>query len=408
MSLHLQRLLAILAFVASASCCYWSLRLGWADWLAREATPDGATKSIRLAPGNSTYLQYAAITAEDNGGDGTALRAQAVQLNPLDSKNWIRLAARAEVQNQTVEAERDLLRAFAVDRQFEPRWALANFYFRKGDRDRTLEWARRALEFGGGDLGAVFQLCWNAGRNGSEILQKAIPPRREVLGQYLQYLDGTARLDDASQVANKLLPVAGVEDEPALAAHCDRCLTLGRLDAAIAVWNGLLERGLIHGERIEPGAGKSLVNPEFRRELTGSGFDWHIQPVDGVVVERLPNGSGVRVVFSRKEPESFVILGQYAALAPQRKYRFRFRYETAGMSGAGTKWLIYDSATKAVLVSAGPSEVGSAGEHTLESQFQSPDDCRLVRIELQYAREPGTVRPEGSIRFSHLELEFAQ
>lgn len=408
MSLQFRRLLTALTLLVALGCCYWSFRLGRADLLAREANPNGAKKSIALAPGNSKYLQYAAITAEDNGDDGMPLRLRAAQLNPLDSWNWIQLAIEAEAQNRAGEAERYLLRAFEVDRQFQPRWALANFYLRRGDRDRALEWARKTLEFGGGDLNAVFQLCWNTGSNGSEILEKAIPLRPEVLAQYLQHLDETARLDEASQVATRLLPVAGSEQEPALSAHCSRALRMGRVDLGIAAWDGLVGRGLIQGERVEPDVGKSLVNPDFGRELTGIGFDWGIQPVDGVAVERLPNRSGLRVVFSRNEPENCVILGQYAALAPQRKYRFRFRYETAGMSGAGVKWLIYDPATKAVMLSAG-ANVGSSGEeHIVESGFLTPPECRLARIELRYEREPGTVRPEGSIRFSHLELAFAQ
>lgn len=406
MSLLFRRLLTSLTLIGSLGCCYWSVRLGWADWLAREGTPEAASKSVELASGNSTYLTYAAITAEDNGGDGTSLRVRAVQVNPLDSQSWIRLAARAEGQNPA-EAERDLLRAFAVDRQFEPRWALANFYFRRGERDRTLEWARKSLDFGGGDLNAVFQLCWSASGNGNEILNKAIPARPEVLAQYLQYLDGTARFKEANQVADRLLPVSGPDEAPALTAHCDRSLTGGNVDSAITIWNGLIDHGLLQGERVAPETGKFLVNADFGREAAGIGFDWGMQPVDGVVVERLPGGSGVRLVFSRNEPEHCVILGQYVPLLPQRKYRFRFRYETAGMSGAGTKWVIYDPATKVVLLSAGVNAGSSAGEQMVESEFQTPPESRLTRIELRYEREPGTVRPEGSIRFSHLALEFA-
>src|SRR5690242_8693072 len=112
MSLHFRRLLTTLALIVSLGCGYWSLRLGWADLLARESTPQGAKKSIELAPGNSVYLQYAAITAEDNGEDGMALRVRAARLNPLDSWNWIQLATEAEARRKTEEAERYLLRAF--------------------------------------------------------------------------------------------------------------------------------------------------------------------------------------------------------------------------------------------------------------------------------------------------------
>jgi len=58
-------------------------------------------------------------------------------------------------------------------------------------------------------------------------------------------------------------------------------------------------------------------------------------------------------------------------------------------------------------LTVGPPETAVSGEHTVDTQFETPRGCRLARIELRYTREPGTVRPEGAIRFSHLELEFA-
>ena len=128
--------------------------------LAGKATVQAAVE-LKLAPGNSATLEYAAFTMEDNGGDGVPLRVRASQVNPLDSANWIWLAAREEGSNRMQAAERDLLQAFAVDRQFEPRWALANFYFRRGAGTQALGWARKTLEFGGGNLNAVFELCWN-------------------------------------------------------------------------------------------------------------------------------------------------------------------------------------------------------------------------------------------------------
>src|SRR5947207_5452894 len=115
--------------------------------------------------------------------------------------------------------------------------------------------------------------------------------------------------------------MAGMEQEPALMNHCGRCLEAFRADDAIAVWNGLVDRKLIEGERVEPEKAKSLVNANFAREFSGTGFDWAAPRIDGVALEQLSNGFGMRVVFSRNEPESCVILAQYAALAPDRNYR---------------------------------------------------------------------------------------
>src|ERR1051326_2869576 len=107
MSLQLRRIICFFIFAPASVGLYWSIRLGWADWLAREATVPASLKSIELAPGNSTFLQYAAIVADNNGGDGTPFRRKASAINPLDSENWIRFSTHAELQNNLEEAEHD-------------------------------------------------------------------------------------------------------------------------------------------------------------------------------------------------------------------------------------------------------------------------------------------------------------
>src|SRR5258708_760604 len=337
MVIHPRRIWCGLILAAAAAGCYWSVRLARADWLAARSTVAATAKSIELAPDNSAYLRHAAEIREAEGLPAAGLRERAARINPLDSHNWIHIATRAEMEGRVAESERDLLRAYDVDRQFEPRWALANFYFRQGDRQRSLDWARRTLEFGGGDLTAVFQLCWTVSGNAGEILDKAVPRRVEVLAQYLTFLDGGGHLDEAGDVASVLLPLASSDQAPTLMAHCVRSLEAGNAHAAMAVWNGLIGRGLIAGERLDPEAGRPSVDAGFQRELTGRGFEWGVQRVGGVAVERLRDRRGVRVVFSRHEPEHCTILGQWIALAPGGTYRFQVDYAAGGMNGAGFK-----------------------------------------------------------------------
>ena len=162
-------------------------------------------KSIEWAPDNSAYLRHAAEVRELQGLPAAGLRERAVGANPLDSSNWISLAARSELDGRSREAEKELLQAYAVDRQFEPRWALASFYFRTGRVQESLAWARRALEFGAGDQTAVFQLCWAVSGNSSNILKKGIPYRADKVAQYMQFLDSTGRIDAADDAAKMLL-----------------------------------------------------------------------------------------------------------------------------------------------------------------------------------------------------------
>jgi tetratricopeptide (TPR) repeat protein len=379
--------------------------MGRADWLARQTMVPAAIKSTELAPGNSAYLRHAAEILEANGLPEGGLRERAAAMNPLDSENWIRLAAGSELSGHQREAEQEFLHAFDVDHQLEPRWALANFYLRAGNSQASLAWARKTLEFDASDLTSVFQLCWAVSGNAGEILDKAVPRRAEVLAQYLEFLDLNGRVDDAGDVANVLLPLASAGQAPLLLAHCTKSLDSGNANAAIAVWNGLVGRRLIAEQPVEPAAGRPSADAGFQRAMTGQGFAWGAQREEGVSVERAGDRGGVRVVFARNEPEHASILGQWIALASNRIYQYRIAYAASGMDGAGLRWVIYSPQTKAVLMSAALPKDGPQSS-MIEARFQSPaGGPRLARLELRYDREPGTVRPEGSIEFSNLVLK---
>src|SRR5258708_9765985 len=237
MVIHRRRIRCGFILAGAAVGCYWSVGLARADWLAGRSTVAATAKSIELAPDNSAYLRHAAEIREAEGLPAAGLRERAARINPLDSHNWIHIATRAEMEGRIAESERDLLRAYDVDRQFEPRWALANFYFRQGDRQRALDWARRTLEFGGGDLMAVFQLSWTASGNAGENLYKAVTHRVEVLSQYLTFLDAGGHLDEAGDGGPGRQPLASSGQTPMLVAACARGIEEGKAGVSAAVWD---------------------------------------------------------------------------------------------------------------------------------------------------------------------------
>jgi hypothetical protein len=112
-------------------------------------------------------------------------------------------------------------------------------------------------------------------------------------------------------------------------------------------------------------------------------------------------------VFARDQPEHYAILGQWIALLSNKTYLYRIAYAASGMDGAGLKWVVYSPQSKAVLMSAALPKDASQSR-IIETRFESPAGGQLARLELRYDREPGTVRPEGSIEFSGLTLKSEQ
>ncbi len=156
-----------------------------ADAEFRTGTPQGVARAVELAPRNTAYLSLHALQVEYEGRDSRPLLEEIARLNPDASAPRIRLGLDAEVRGDLASAERWLLDAARVDRQYEPRWTLANFYFRQRTLDRFWAWLRSALEVSYGDRAAAFDLAWAAAPDTRTILSRAIPDRHEVVAAFL-------------------------------------------------------------------------------------------------------------------------------------------------------------------------------------------------------------------------------
>src|SRR5262249_38135405 len=128
---------------------------------------------------------FRALQLEYAGADSAPQLRRAATGNPLSSAPRIRLGLAAEIRGDSAQAEKWLLEAATVDHQYEPRWTLANFYFRQGRSDEFWTWIRRALEVSYGDRRPAFNLCRVMSSDPEEILIRALPQRAEVLSAYL-------------------------------------------------------------------------------------------------------------------------------------------------------------------------------------------------------------------------------
>src|SRR6185436_13023162 len=104
-----------------------------------------------------------------------------------DAFGWMRLGLRAENERNYAEAERCLAEAARVDNQFDPRWTLMNYYFRRGDLTRFWEWTRKALEMSYGDRRAIWRLCWRVTQEPDEI-RRVLPPGAGMLADFVRFL----------------------------------------------------------------------------------------------------------------------------------------------------------------------------------------------------------------------------
>jgi hypothetical protein len=393
-----------LLLIASLALAWQAVRLAWADILYRRGTPESLAHALQVDPGNARY--HARIAAADASRAEQHLRA-AVALNPHDSAARIELGLRAEVAGDLGTAEWCLSEATRVDHTYEPRWTMANFYFRRGDGNRFWTWARRAAEIAYHDQSALFDLCWRISDDPEEIAGKLLPDRPRITAQYLGYLLGRNRLDAAIPMARRVLAGERREDLPLLLTHCDRMIQAGREADAVEAWNGLARPGWTGRIPLAPARGKVVTNGDFAGEFLSRGFDWRTVPANGVSAARSGPPDGLRISLSGRQPERCALLEQYVPLPPARALRFRARYRTSGVGPAsGIRLRVTDAERHTSLASS----EDLASDTGAEAAFvvMVPPGVAVGRLVLEYERTPGVMRTEGTLWLQTVDSAFVE
>jgi hypothetical protein len=403
------RLAAALGSAALGAVLYWSLRLAYADLLSSRGDLQSVQQAARLAPASSPYYARLSLLldAEGDRAASTAALEAAAAASPLEAAPWIALGLRHESAGDFAAAERCLLQAARLDRTYDPRWALANYYFRRSDWDRFWPWAKRAAEMAPPDMRGLFRLCWNAPEGPAATLTRAIPERPEVWRELLAYLVQEGAGPQLASLAAKMAARSQPEDLPVLLDACDRLLASGDAAGALPVWNALSARHLIASAALSPQQGRSLSNGGFASPPTSRGFDWRLPPVDGVSISRALSDPSLRVSFSGRQPELCEVLWQYLPLVPSTRYRLEFECRTSDIqAGAGLRWKIA-SALEASGTWAESADLAGGNWSPGGVSFQTPPQPAPARLVLLYRRAPGTTRIQGALWIRSLKLGFA-
>ena len=377
---YARRIFAVAALFVLAIAAVYSVRLALADAAFRRRTPQSVARALEILPDRAGYLLFRAQQMDYDGENSTALLERAARVNPLSSAPRIRLGLAAEARGDSSGAEKWLLDAARVDRQFEPRWTLANFYFRRERSDEFWKWMRAALEVSYGDRRLAFDLCWRMSQNADEVLAQAIPDRHEVLAAYLYYLMDR-RHEAVVAAARKLAELHDYSDVPELETACDLLIDGGKFAEARELWRqiGHVQTGLIY-------------NGDFATEPSGHGFDWRPSRAEGLAYSAQPGS--YRIALSGKQPGSTELLRQFVVLQPGKMYSLRWEARTQGfLSPTGVEWTA--GATHDALE---PGQDWRAGG----MDFKAGAD--LMPITLAYHRPTGQARAEGSVEIRAVSL----
>jgi hypothetical protein len=385
---------------------YWSVQAAVADSLYRQNTPESLQASVVLAPGNALSHRLMAEHLEGMGRDPDGEFAAAAKLSPRDSQFWIRLAFRAEVEGNYTLAEKYLMRAVAVDRMFNPRWALMNYYFRRGSADPFWSWSERALGMSHGDTTPLFRLWWEETQD-EDLIEKHLTENRDIRVKYLSFLAVNNRLDRAGKLARQIAQFVDRPDVPRLVDYCERMAT-GDSPSAVAVWNTLSARKLIPYTPLDPAKGVIVTNGDFAIQGTPQGFDWRFPAFDGVSIAPAADSTGIVLRMSGSEPEDCTPLLQTIPVVPGARYRISWEYQLPDTPDAegisGLKWEVADA-------TGSRESFGQSAELTRQGRWKTGElvfesgPRSSVNLLLHYKRPFAATRAEGSVTIRLVKSE---
>jgi hypothetical protein len=389
-----------------------TIRIAVADWIATQYPRDGLDRALRLVPDDSALLVRAALLRSETGDMSPGVDQQllhAREANPRNADVLIALGLREELRGHNAETERYLVRAAEIDHTFKPTWTLIDFYARIGRSEKTWPLIRRTLALDplAFSPGPIFELCWSQTSDSTKILS-LIPDRGTVLYQYLFYLLASKRIDAAVEAWPRVLNSMATE-VPAPAAETlvqfpDYLIAANRLPDAVRAWNQLVDKKLVHSGRLDPLAGISVADPNFDFPLPGQAFAWRVASEAGLYVTE--TSSGVRFEFSGDEPESSVVLVTTAALIRDRSYRLVWKSDASDLSLRQDPGFAFRIVQEPGASATECPPLLAKGDEGVCPFISLPDATR-ARLELRYARAPGTTRAKGKLRMTTVRLEFA-
>jgi tetratricopeptide (TPR) repeat protein len=398
---------AVLGALAGLSVAAgWSLRVAWADHLVRQETLEATEKALWWTPGQAAYhFRLGMLSAEKEPARSTAALERAVALNPEDSGSWTELGLRLEADGKVNGGEQCLLRAAEVDRQYLPRWSLANFYFRRRDERRFWAWAKSAAEMVYGDATPLFRLCGQVTEDG-ELIERIGIERPDLRGNYVSYLMERGRVDIMLPAARKILEGNRAADVPVMIEACNRLIDRKRAEEAMEIWNLLAEQHRIPFGKVSV-RGPNLTNGTFSTAPTSQGFDWRLPPTEGVSPSSEDRPPGLHLTFSGKQPEGCGLLAQFVPTREETAYELKFAYRTQGIQpDTGLRWRVIDASSGGTLAEG--KSLSSEEEQSGAVHFRTPARCRVVRIALEYERTAGTTRIVGFLVLRNVDVRTAR
>ena len=337
---------------------------------------------------------------------------KAASLSPNDFRLWTDLGRALEQAGDFDASEKALRRGVELAPYYSwPRWHLGNFLLRRARYPEAIGELRRVAEADPDRRGAIIDLTWAVYGGDIKAIREALGTSTSVQANFISYLLGRKRLDEAMQVWS------GFSAEQKKEARD----TGGSLVAAL-IEAKRFRSAMTFSRELSPGNAAyeigQVSNGSFENPVaqTGAGvFDWHVPSIVQARVALDPDkaeaGSlSLRINFNAPGAVDINIT-QLIAVEPGASYRLTFYLRTNDLKSAATTLVrVTNVADGKVLVESAQVAAGKNEWQKVSLDFKMPTDADGITLSINRAAcqlEGGVCPIFGTVWYDDFNLQLA-
>ena len=379
------------ASFAAVFLSYFGIRNARADHFAGLPTRQALERATELEPGDARnwYLlgRYWQFNLEDADAQ-KAVRAYkiAVSVDPRSTVSWLGLGSAYESAGDLAHAREAFLQAKkAYPLSAEAAWQYGNFLLRLGELEPAFAEMRRAVESDPKRGAESFSRAFRAEPDVDRILNRALPPIRDVYVDIIWDQIAEGHTDIALQVWDRLvsihprLPLRDVFPLIGALRNSKRIADAGRVwDQAVSV-SGMAE--------LQGPPRSVLWDGGFESGITGGGYSWLFP--EGLrnmqfsidAQEKHSGNRSLRLTFDGKSIVSSTDICHYVPVPPSTSYRFSAWVKTRAVTtDQGVRFQLRSLGTQDTSVVVTPELHGSEPWTHIEIPWSSGKDVQEVQV----------------------------
>ncbi len=379
------------AAFAAMFLSYFSVRNARAEHFAGLPTCQALERATELEPGDARnwYLlgRYWQFSIEDSDAQkAIGAYKTAVSVNPRSTVSWLGLGSAYESEGDLAHAREAFLQAKKTyPLSAEVAWQYGNFLLRLGELEPAFAEMRRAVESDPKRGAESFSRAFRAEPDVDRILNRALPPNRDVYVDVIWDQITGGQTDIALQVWDRLVaihpglslrevfPLVGALRNNKRIADARRVWDQAVIVSGMAdlqgppgsvLWDGGFESGIA-------GGGYSWLFPEGLRNLQAS--------IDAR--ERHSGDHSLRLTFDGKSIVSSMDICHYVPVSPSTSYHFSAWVKTRAVTtDQGVRFQLRSPGTQDISVAVTRELHGSEPWTHIEMPWSSGKDVQEVQV----------------------------